>query len=285
MDVDRRYLRTLADAGLEADFFHFYHVHNEHMLTYAAMMCGRSAVALRHVYASVKALPDEWVRNNTFMDMFVALPLEVLVRFGRWHELLDDAHTPMPPPHLVATRALWHAARGIACAATHDVQRARTEQAAFVAAVALVSPTHPAGNNKARSVLALVAHMLEGEISLRAGDTAHALAELEAAVCCEDNLTYDEPPGWIVPVRHALGAALLQLGRAADAERVYRADLARSPLNGWSLWGLARALRIQAADSRPQLLDEADAVSAQFARVWEHADIALDSSCICLPNV
>ena len=68
---------------------------------------------------------------------------------------------------------------------------------------------------------------------------------LAEATAIEDSLTYDEPHLWLAPTRHALGAALLEAGRAADAERVYREDLAHYPDNGWSLRGLALAQKKQ----------------------------------------
>ena len=88
----------------------------------------------------------------------------------------------------------------------------------------------------------------------------------------EDDLPYGEPPPWFYPVRHNLGAALLQLGRAADAEAVYREDLRRHPGNGWSLFGLSRALRAQGRGP------EADAADARFRKAWERADVTLTSS-------
>jgi hypothetical protein len=78
-------------------------------------------------------------------------------------------------------------------------------------------------------------------------------------------------------VRHALGATLLDARRAAEAEAVYRRDLEKHPHNGWSLYGLSRALRMQ------QKLDEAEEVSVQFQKAWRHADVKLTSSCFCLP--
>jgi hypothetical protein len=91
-------------------------------------------------------------------------------------------------------------------------------------------------------------------------------------------LRYDEPPGWILPVRHALGANLMQAGRYAEAEQVYRDDLAQFPDNGWSLYGLARSLRLQRMD------EEAAAVEARFRKSWANADLLITSSCLCQPQ-
>ncbi|HJS42156.1 MAG TPA: tetratricopeptide repeat protein, partial [Gemmatimonadales bacterium] len=114
--------------------------------------------------------------------------------------------------------------------------------------------------------------MLAGEIALRAGDAAGAVAQFEAAAAIEDALLYDEPPLWYYPVRHALGRALLAAGRAADAERAYREDLARFPENGWSLFGLKQTLEAQGRSA------EAERVARRFRGAWADADVLLTSS-------
>src|SRR5205085_7749881 len=100
-------------------------------------------------------------------------------------------------------------------------------------------------NTSAKSLCAPASTMMEGEILLREGKTDDGLSKLREAVKMEDALNYDEPPGWMIPVRHALGAARLKHGKAAEAEQVYRADLKKLPDTGWSLYGLAQSLRAQ----------------------------------------
>lgn len=102
---------------------------------------------------------------------------------------------------------------------------------------------------------------------------------LREAVEREDGLRYDEPPDWIQPVRHAYGAALLQTGRFAEAEKVFREDLAKLPENGWGLYGLYRALALQKKTA------EAEATERQFDALWRNADLQIKSPCLCLPGV
>jgi tetratricopeptide (TPR) repeat protein len=90
----------------------------------------------------------------------------------------------------------------------------------------------------------------------------------------EDALKYDEPPAWMIPIRHSLGANLMKAGRLAEAEEVYREDLRRLPENGWSLYGLAETLK---AAKKP----EAAAAEARFTKAWAKADIKINSSCLC----
>src|SRR5205823_11728875 len=95
------------------------------------------------------------------------------------------------------------------------------------------------GNNTAGPILSLASHMLEGEILVAEKNVDAGIAELQTAVKEEDVLKYDEPPAWMIPVRHSLGDVLMKAGRYADAEQVYREDLARLPDNGWSQIGRA----------------------------------------------
>jgi predicted Zn-dependent protease len=93
---------------------------------------------------------------------------------------------------------------------------------------------------------------------------------LREAVKKEDALAYNEPSDEFFPVRHLLGAALLNAGRPAEAEAVYREDLRRNPENGWALHGLAKALEAQ--------WKKADAEKARFKEAWRHADTELTAS-------
>lgn len=264
-------------AGPATGFLPVYVAHNHHMLAYAAMMTGQGELALKHIRALVAGLPPEFMAEFALVaEAWLATPLEVLVRFGRWDEILAE---PLHPPAEKFTHAFQHAARGIAFAAKGDLAAARREQALYLAAAQAVPADQiAAGNNTCRDVLAIVTHMLAGEILVREADQLDAgLAELRAAIALEDKLRYDEPPGWMIPVRHSLGAALMKHRRYAEAEQVYRDDLARLPGNGWSLFGLAESLDMQRKHP------EANLVRAQFTKVWAKADTSISSSCLCLP--
>ena len=224
----------------------------------------------------VQGIPEEWLRENAAIaDGFTAMPLEVLVRFGRWQEVLA---APVPPDYLPLARCMRLCARGIAYAATGDVEKARLEQQAFLNAKSALPAEATFGNNKAHDLLAVAEMLLQGEIQYRAGEVETAIKALREAVQREDQLRYAEPPDWIHPVRHALGATLLREGRAADAEQVYREDLTRLPDNGWSLFGLARSLRLQGKNQAAEMYE------AQFQKAWSDADVTLNSSCFCQPG-
>jgi tetratricopeptide (TPR) repeat protein len=272
MAADRRYTSRSPEQG----FYRLYMAHNHHMLTYAAMMTGQSALALRTIREMVADIPLDFFRANPWADGFMAMPLEVLMRFGRWDEVLAE---PDFPEFVPISRALQHYARAVAFAAKDDVPSALREQAAFLAARAVVSKEATFGNNPGSDVLDVAESFMRGEILFRSGKAEEGLLALREAAAREDRLRYDEPPDWIMPVRHALGAALLQAGRFAEAEAVFREDLARLPENGWGLYGLSRALALQKKAA------EAAAAERRFDAVWSRADLQIKSACLCLPGV
>ncbi len=271
-DQERRAL-----TGPPKDFIIVYAAHNRHMLAYAAMMTGQSELAISQIDTMVTEIPPAFMQEwATAAEGFAAMPFEVLARFGRWDEVL--ARPDNFPDFMPFTRAFRHAARGIAFAAKGDTRSARAEQAAYVEGAKLVPAGETFGNNSAAAILAVVTPMLEGEILIREDKLDEGFASLREAIKAEDALRYDEPPGWILPVRHSLGASLIAHERYAEAEQVYREDLARLPENGWSLFGLAEALTQQGKKS------EAAAVLARFEKVWDHADVTITSSCFCQPG-
>ena len=128
-------------------------------------------------------------------------------------------------------------------------------------------------------MVGIAERVVAAEIASAQGDRDVGIRALEEAVKIEQRIPYDEPPGWILPVRHSLGATLMQVKRFAEAEAVYREDLKHRPENGWSLFGLAQSLEKQGKT------DEAAPVRERFDRAWAKADLKITSSCLCQPGV
>jgi tetratricopeptide (TPR) repeat protein len=272
IQADDRYRARSPQQG----FYNVYMAHNHHMLAYAAIMRGQSELAIKSINNMAQGMPTEWVKENASVaDGFAAMPLEVLVRFGRWKEVLAS---PEPPAYLPVSRALRHCARGVAFAAQGNIEKAGLEQSLFLKARALVPAEARVGNNAAADVLGVAEQLLAGELLVRGGELDAGLDALHEAIRREDRLRYSEPPDWLHPVRHALGATLLTHDRAKEAEQVYRDDLERLPNNGWSLYGLSRSLHLQKKEQ------EAGQLDLQFAEIWRDADIKIASSCFCQPG-
>lgn len=256
----------------------FYEAHNYHMLAYAALMTGQRELAVKQINAMVASLPSDFVEAfSPMIEGFGAMPDEVMVRFGMWDQILaapqpDKAYMPF-------TNAFHHLARAIALAATDKTADARAEQKLWTEGLKKIPDGAVFHNNPLPAISTLASTMVEGEILIREGKTDDGLAKLREAVALEDALHYDEPPAWMIPARHSLGANILKAGKAAEAEQVYRDDLKKLPNNGWSLYGLADALRRQGK------ADEAQAIEAKFQEIWAKSDIKIKSSCLCQERV
>mgnify|MGYP001225577312 CR=1 FL=1 len=245
-----------------------YYPHNIHFLWAASSMEGRSAVAIeagRKVAANVKL---EMIEQFPGVEFFKTIPMQSLVQFGLWDEVLAE---PQPPENLEFSIGIWHYTRSVAYARTGDIDDARAEQAMLgpiksETDVLFLDTIH----YPASMLLDIADSLALGEIAMAENDFGSATEHFEKAVAVQDELPYTEPPFWYYPTRHSLGKALLADGNAAEAETVYRADLERYPHNGWAMYGLIQALVSQDKDSTE--------VQARFDAVWAQADVELTAS-------
>jgi tetratricopeptide (TPR) repeat protein len=248
-----------------------YYPHNIHFLWSSATMEGRSAVALGAARRTVSRVPEhQWDHLPSWAQIFAAAPLYAMTRFGRWEEILSE---PQPDRAQLYEMGIWLYARGMALARTGKHAAAEQELTLLKSLAASQEAAEMAmGAQTAAKLLTLAAAVLEGELASEQGRHEPAIAALHRAVLLEDSLTYVEPADWHYPVRQSLGAVLLKAGRAAEAEQVYWEDLRRNPENGWSLFGLMQALRVQKRD------EEAAEIEQRFRRAWARADVELTSS-------
>jgi tetratricopeptide (TPR) repeat protein len=258
------------------DFYSLYFMHNIHFLAYAAMMEGRYQVAIDAAKKIEELIPYDFLKNYvTIADGFMPTALHVMIRFGKWRQILDE---PEPEAWRRFSRAERHFARSVAYSALGKTNEARSELEQLDEVAKDLTDEWRMGNNSAAEVIAIARTMAEGELAYREGDAERAFSLLRQAVTLEDGLRYDEPPGWMQPVRHALGALLLADGQPVEAESVYRADLRRHPNNAWSLLGLQQALQAQ------QKTAEAELLVSQVQQAWARADTMPVASCYCHPD-
>ncbi|MCI0631979.1 MAG: hypothetical protein L0Y44_15145 [Phycisphaerales bacterium] len=269
IEIDREYREISPRQG----FYHVYMAHNHQFLSFASMMRGRREESNRAARNMVAGVPSEFIETSAAMiDGYLPIYLEAMVRFGMWNEILQE---PAPDPRLPITTAFWRFTRAIALAALGKLDEAVQEQALFRKAVEAIPKDAVMAINPAHKVLSIADHVLNGEIAFRKREIDTAVRELTEAVNIEDTLLYMEPPDWLVPVRHTLGAVLMSAGRTAEAEDVYRTDLKYWPENGWALFGLWKSLEAQ---SDP----EAPSIKRRFEKVWAGADTPLTSTCLCV---
>jgi tetratricopeptide (TPR) repeat protein len=195
----------------------------------------------------------------------------VLVRFGRWQQIL--AEKP-PRKGSIFMNGVWHYARGLAYLHTGNEAAAADELVRLTGLREHIAndAEYLIANSAAGTLLQVAEELLRGDILARQGDFHNAVAHIANAVRLEDTLLYNEPPDWYFPVRHVLGAILLDAGLAAQAESVYWEDLKRYPNNGFSLFGLIQALNEQ------DKADIAAEIKVRFDQAWSAADVQLTNS-------
>lgn len=249
------------------DYYPMYLIHNYQFLAYSAAMEGRRAETVKALRDARSAVPDSMLLAMAGLDWSIGYLYDGMVRFGLWDDILAE---PAPNPKLAGLTIAWLQARAAALAATGRVDEAKALLPDLEQAIAAVPADATQGQNAAKPLYEIGALKAKARIAVAEGKRDSAIALLREAVAKEDGLSYNEPSDEFFPVRHRLGAVLLDAGKAAEAEAVYREDLRRQPGNGWALHGLARALEAQGKDSKP--------VKAQFTEAWRHADTELTAS-------
>jgi tetratricopeptide (TPR) repeat protein len=275
-EVDRQYMRATGTEGSMYDWM--YYSHNLHFLAAACMAEGKSAEA-RKAADELVAHVGAAVPQFAMAEVYLPTSIFVLLRFQRWDDILK---TPAPDPQWTTTTGLWHFARGVALAAKGDVAAAQRERQELAA---IESKTPPEAEfsayfNKARTFLALAGASLDARIAAAQGHRKDAIESWKKAVVISDSLNYGEPPEWYYPVRESLGGELLRDGQNAEAEKVFREDLAKNPRNPRSLFGLMESLKAQKRTA------DADWVRRQFDAAWQNADVKLrveDLESACRP--
>ena len=265
-EVDEAYI---AQCNAQGFYPALYYPHNIHFLWASATMQGQSQLSLESARRVVANVRIEQVEQFPTIQFFRTVPMLSLVRFARWEEILAE---PQPYASFAFARAIWHYGRGVAHAAQGDAEAALIELAAIEQLEPEVDEIFMGNVYPARDLLEIAKSLLRGEIAYRAGDAASAVLAFEEAVALQDALPYTEPPFWYYPTRQSLGAALLASDRVAEAQAVFEEDLEQYPMNGWSMFGLAEALRRQGDEAR------AEQITARFETVWQFADVSLATS-------
>jgi len=249
--------------------------HNPHFFVVSASLEGRRADALRAADEVKGKMHAEMLRDASMGGMvqhFMLTPLFTRLRFGMWDEVLAE---PLPPEDLPYMQAIAQAARSIASAATGRLDDAeqQLEMARKAKDDASLKTLYVSSVNVGSAVAGIAYEVAAGELRARLKRAGEAARHFAAAAAMEDRLTYMEPPDWPIPVRQLQGAALLSLGRAAEAEKAYREDLKRFPNNGWSLSGL-RESRIRQGRERDA---ETMVLQMQLQQAWRRADVKIEA--------
>ena len=303
VEADDRYVEI---TGNESQFYKFYRMHNHHFVVWCAMFDGQYETALKYARKAVETLPAGDANSGVqfmlagvipmgaiFLESYVTMPWHVMIRFGKWDEILNEPlHTDRDVfPAAIATQ---HYARGVAYASMGMVPEAEAEQVLFKEA--LQNPAlagRVLHNNlmyqdpsEGPCILLVNDAILDGEIEYRRqylakengqdADFTVAFDHLRRGVDLSLNLAYNEPWGQMQPVRHILGALLLEQGEVEEAEEVYRADIELWKDNMWGLLGLKLCL-----EARGDTSGELEKVTSLFEERSSRADIIPAKTCFC----
>lgn len=282
--ADRKFLAREGAMNVYA----MYRTHNHHFAIYGAMFLGQYTPAIEAAQELIDTTPEELLMVPSppmadFLEGYLAMKQHVLVRFGKWQDIVDQK-LPENQELYAATTAMMRYARSVAYSAMGQVEEADREKAAFLVAKPRVPDGRRVHNNKVADLLDIAEEMLNGELEYRRGNFDAAFAHLRRSVELDDDLPYDEPWGWMQPARHALGALLMEQGQLAEAEKVYREDLGldatlsracQHPGNLWSLHGLHECL------TRRGETVEALHIKQQLDKALARAEVQVHASCYC----
>lgn len=292
--------KNISEAAIKADdkyaeyvdqlqFYLTARCHAIHLMVYTCMFLGQYDSAMQAASIMQRLLPEDIIAARehpklaTTSEAYVATRLHVLVRFGRWRDILDE-QIPADPDLYPVTTSICHYARGVAYASLKMPDHAEQECNRFDDSLKRIPSDRRVFNNLALTILDVARAMLYGEVEYHKGNFQVAYAHLREAVHRDDGLNYHEPWAWMHPPRHALAALLLEQGHVAEAENVYRDDLgmsenvqrcAQHPDNVWALHGLVECLQRRGA------VDELPLVSHKLAAAQARTDVPITSSCLC----
>lgn len=265
--VDEEYLANSTNRGM---YRWGYYPHNVDFVVYSAYMEGRSALAIQT--AMKLAYKGSLITNSNpaFAQYFTVEPLHAFVRFGKWQDILS---LPDPDENYIYARLMTHYAKGLASLRVGNISAAKQNLHKLDSLCKLDTLNQFYFSfNAAGKIVQVPLNLLKGEILLKQNKTPEGLAALQKAVDAEEELRYNEPPDWKIPARQFLGAALLDAGKFAEAEKVFNDDLKKNPLNGWSLKGLM--LTQQKLGKKT----EAAATEKMLTKAFKNADVKIGTA-------
>eukprot|EP00904_Undaria_pinnatifida_P009047 jgi/Undpi1/5272/HiC_scaffold_2.g00553.m1 len=283
---------TVEYTGVESNFYKGYRIHNVHVGAWAALFAGRAEDAMKLARVAEGMLPpgdkDSGVQfmlhghipmGRLFLEPYSMIKWHVMIRFGMWDEIIAEPQYEDYDLYPTGIATGFYA-RGIAYASMGMIQEAEAEQAKYLDS--MQHPSHggrrlhnnPVMSQERPCILKIGEAMLAGEIEYRKGNFETAFDHLHEAVRLDKSLHYDEPWGWMVPTRHALGALLLEQGHVEEATKIFRADLKMYKNNMWGLLGLLQCLE---KTNDPEVVD----VRKRYEEASSTADIRPTATCFC----
>lgn len=264
IQADEDYISTCQANGL---YPLGYYPHNIHFLWMAATLNGNSREAIDAAEKTADKIPA--TATDVFSQIYLAVPLQAYVRFGKWNEILT---TPKPERALGWVNKFWHHARSIAFAKKGLPHKSQQEINLLSHLIDSLSQVETDTSEMFRNLNEILLAVPKAELSYAIGETGEAIKILSHAISVEDALPYNEPPNWHHPVRQILGNIYIQSGQYDLAIQAFQDDLKKFRENGWSLFGLYQALE------RSGKVKEAEKVHDRYKIAWSNADFDLEAA-------
>ena len=256
--ADEAYLKQSGERGMVR---YGYYPHNVHFIVSSAQMAGDMSTAIREARKLATIVDTETGAKIAWTQAIHAAPYFAAVQFATPKEILAMAAPDARLPYVTAMR---HYARASAYAALRNpagfdrevaiIARMRQDPALFKTMVDQGVP--------APDLLQLAESVARARFATARGRHEEAIRLYRQAADIEGRIPYMEPPYWYYPVDQSLGAAYYRAGRFDDARQAFNSALAKSPNNGWALYGLAASER--ALGRKPF----AAAAQAALGRAW-----------------
>ena len=265
--VDEEFLATSDDQGM---YRLGYYPHNIDFIGFSAYMNGQSEKAIQATAKLAYRIKGFESFAPMYYGYYLPEPLNAFVRFGKWNEILS---LPVPEERYLQPLVMGRFARGLAFLRNGKVFEAKNELKKLDSLNRLDTlKTMYAFYNSLGQISNVATCLLRGEILLSEKKIDEGIKMLKLGVAAEDDFRYNEPPDWRLPVRHYLGAALLESGKYAEAEKVFQEDLIKNPENGWALQGLLQS------QLKQNKTIEMSATAKRFTIAWKDADLTIASS-------
>jgi tetratricopeptide (TPR) repeat protein len=251
--ADEAWIKVSGDRGLVR---YGYYPHNVHFIVTSAQMAGDMPAVMREAKKLETLLDPDTSAKIAWIQAINAAPYFAAAQYAPPVQILAMAR---PDPRLPYATAIRHYARAVARANQrnragfdHELGRLRAMRQT-VDFKPMIDQGVPAPD-----LLQLAETVAQGRWAYAKRNYAEAARHYREAIAIEDKIPYMEPPYWYYPVHQSLGAALYRAGRYAEARDAFTAALARSPNNGWVLYGLSASERAlgrgaQAASARAAL--------------------------------
>ena len=255
--ADEAWIRDSGDKGL---IRYGYYPHNVHFIVTSAQMAGDMPTAIREARKLAGLLDPGISAQIAWIQAVNAAPFFAAAQFASPAQILAMR---APDARLAYPTAMRHYARAVAFAMQRNrsgFDRELGAMAAFRRSEALKGMIDQ--GVPANDLVRLAETVAQARWAFAGGRYVEAARLYRSAIEIENRIPYMEPPYWYYPVQQSLGAALLKGGKPGEAAEAFTAALARSPNNGWALFGLAAAERVQGRGA------QAAAAQAALKRAW-----------------